>query len=75
MEVGGHLHAPDTPPPPSKKSAHCVRWIGDWMGLGTGLDAVAKKSHHYHCRELNTGRPARILVSMLTELLRLPMLT
>jgi hypothetical protein len=32
-----------------------------------GLDAVAKrrKSHHYPRRELNLGRPARSLVSIL----------
>jgi len=40
------------------------------MGLRATLDAVAKrkKSHHGPCRELNTGRPARNLVSILTEL-------
>jgi hypothetical protein len=38
-----------------------------------GLDAMAKrkKSHHCPCRELNAARPARSLVTILTELLRL----
>jgi len=43
------------------------------VGLRVGLDAVAKKKkHHYPCRELNAGHPARSLVSILTELLWLP---
>jgi len=35
-----------------------------------GLDAVAKreKCHYCPCRELNPGRPARVLVSRVTEL-------
>jgi hypothetical protein len=49
-----------------------THWIGDWMGPRAGLDAVAKrkKSHHCSCRELNSGRPTRSLVTILTELPR-----
>jgi hypothetical protein len=37
------------------------------------MDAVAKrkKYHHYPCRELNPARPARSLISTVTELPRL----
>jgi hypothetical protein len=54
MDVSGHLH-----------------WTGHRrVGLRAGLDAVAKrkKSHQCPCWELNPGRPARSLVSVLTEL-------
>jgi hypothetical protein len=30
-----------------------TRWIGGWMGLRVGLDAVAKKRNLCLCRELN----------------------
>jgi hypothetical protein len=42
------------------------------VGPRVGPDAVArrKKSHHCCCRDLNPGRPARSLVSVLTELPR-----
>jgi len=37
-----------------------------------GLDELTKKkSYHCPCREMNHGRPARSLVSILTELPRL----
>jgi len=44
------------------------------VGPRSGLDAVAKgkKSHHFHCRELNPGRPAHSLVSVVTKLPRIP---
>jgi hypothetical protein len=40
------------------------------VGPRTGLDAVAKRKikSHYTCRELNPGRPARSIVTVLTEL-------
>jgi hypothetical protein len=47
-----------------------THWTGGWVGHRAGLDAVAKrkKSRHCLCRELNPSRPARSLVSILTEL-------
>jgi hypothetical protein len=43
------------------------------MGLRAGLDVVDKQKKMYQClcRGLNPGRPARSLVSVLTELPRL----
>jgi hypothetical protein len=39
------------------------------VGPRAGLNAAAKKtSHHIFCRELKPCRPARSLVSILTEL-------
>jgi hypothetical protein len=37
----------------------------------SGRGGEKKKSHHWSCRELNPGRAARSLVSVLTELRRL----
>jgi len=49
-----------------------THWIRGWVGPIAGLDAVVKRneSHHCSCRESNSGRPARSLVSTLTELPR-----
>jgi hypothetical protein len=41
------------------------------MRLRDGLDTVAKRKIPCPCWELNTGRPARGLVTILTELSRL----
>jgi hypothetical protein len=48
-------------------------WIRGWVDPRGGLDAVAKskKFHNFPCRGLNPGRPARSLVSISTEALRL----
>jgi hypothetical protein len=43
-------------------------WIGGWVGLRAGLDAVTKKKYHCPCWELNPDRLASSLVSVLTEL-------
>jgi hypothetical protein len=40
------------------------------VGCRTGLDAVENKTYHCLCRELNTGRLARSLVSIPIELHR-----
>jgi hypothetical protein len=50
-----------------------ILWIGGLVRTGSDLDtAVAKKkSHHCPCRELNRGRPAPSLVTILIELPRL----
>jgi hypothetical protein len=34
-----------------------THWIGDWVGLRLGLNAVERKI--LHCRESNQGRPVR----------------
>jgi hypothetical protein len=39
-------------------TARGSHWIGGWVGPRVGLDAV-KKIKNLHCRESNTGRPAR----------------
>jgi hypothetical protein len=39
-----------------------------WVGTKAGVDAVKRKISHFPCRELNPGRPARSLVSILTEI-------
>jgi hypothetical protein len=48
-------------------------WISDWMGPRFSLNAVTKrkKSPPCRCRESKPGRPARRLVTILTELQRL----
>jgi hypothetical protein len=40
------------------------------VGSSARLDAVAKRKIPRPCRESNPGRPARSLVTILTELLR-----
>jgi hypothetical protein len=40
MEVSGQLHAPATLSSGIESHTH---WVGDWVGSGAGLDAVAKK--------------------------------
>jgi hypothetical protein len=40
------------------------------VGFIFGLDAVTKKILHCACWELNSGRPSRNLVTILTELVR-----
>jgi len=49
-------------------------WIGGWLGPRAGLDAMAKRKIPYPCRVSNSGRPARSLVTILTELFRLHLL-
>jgi len=50
-----------------------THWIGGWMGPRAGMDEVEKrnKSHHCPCWELNSWRPGRSLVPILTGLPRL----
>jgi len=46
-------------------------WIGGWVGLRAGLDAVEKRKNPYPCREQEPGRRARSLLTILTEISRL----
>jgi hypothetical protein len=45
-------------------------FIGGWVGPRTGLDAVVNRRNPCPCRESNPSRPARSLVTMITELIR-----
>jgi hypothetical protein len=53
--------------------APVTHWIGGWVGPRAGLEAVAKEEKSLLCPygEWNPGRPARNLVTILTELSRL----
>jgi len=47
-----------------------IHWIGSWVDPRTGMDtAVEKREIISPCRESNPSRPARNLVTKLTELL------
>jgi hypothetical protein len=47
---------------------HC---IGGWKRARSDLDAVVRRKNNSSCRESNHGHPTPILVTLLTELLRL----
>jgi len=49
-----------------------TNWTGNWVGPRAGPDAMVKRKILCPCRESNPGRPARSLVTVLTELRRLP---
>jgi hypothetical protein len=40
MEVSGQFHAPAALPLGKDSGAH---WIGDWVGIGNGLDGVMRR--------------------------------
>jgi hypothetical protein len=64
MGMSGQLHAP--------AALTAQQWIRGWLSPIAGIDAVAKKeSIHCSSWESNSGRPARNLVPILTELPRL----
>jgi hypothetical protein len=44
-----------------------THWTVVWVGPRAGLDAVAKRKISLPSRESNPGRPARRLVTILTE--------
>jgi hypothetical protein len=69
MEVSGQLQALATSF--LGKRAPGTHWIGGWVGPWTGLDTVVKRNILSSCREFNPDRPARSLVTTLTELSRL----
>jgi hypothetical protein len=71
MEVSGQLHAQAALL--SWERAPCTHLIGGWVGPRAGLDAVAKRRNPIIAlTESNPGRPVRRLVTILTELPRLP---
>jgi hypothetical protein len=57
----------------AKERAHGSQWIGSWGegGSRADLDSMVKRKKSYPCpcRESNPSRPARSLVTILTELL------
>jgi hypothetical protein len=65
MGVNGQLHAPAALHAGERASG--THWMGGWVGPRTDLDAMEKirKFHYCPCRELNPGRPARGLVTVL----------
>jgi len=48
-----------------------THWRRRWVGPRDGLDAVVRRKIPNPCRESPPGRPARNLVSILTEIRRL----
>jgi len=60
LEVSGQLSCTGHFTP--RERAPTTHWIGGWVGLRVGLDAVEKSNIPLACRESNTGRPARGLV-------------
>jgi len=55
-----------------RERAPGTHWMGGWIyPRAVFLDAVAKRKIPYQCRQSNTGRPSRSLVTILTELPRL----
>jgi hypothetical protein len=65
---GGDLSASRPGRFTAKERTPGTYWIGGWVGLTTGQDAVAKRKYPCIYRESNPGRPARSLVTILTQL-------
>jgi hypothetical protein len=69
MEMSVLRRAPAALPHPGVKplGTHCIGW---WMGPRICLDFLAKRKtcHHFSCWDLNSDRPARSLVTILTKL-------
>jgi len=63
MEVSGHIHVPGRFNPDETTP-------GGWVGHRAGLNAVAKSRNTFSGRELNSGRPAYSIITILTELPR-----
>jgi hypothetical protein len=68
MEVRGQLHGMAALFP--GKEAPGTHWIGGWMDPSASVDAMVKKKISASCQELKPRRPARSLVTVLTELPR-----
>jgi hypothetical protein len=54
-----------------RKNPRGIHLIGGWAAPRDGLDAVVKRKNTCYCGELNLVRRVRILVTILTLLLRL----
>jgi hypothetical protein len=70
MKVSGQFHAPAVlrPSPPGKSSWYPSDRRLVRLQNRFGRRGEEKASHHCPCQEFNPGRPARSLVSTLTEL-------
>jgi hypothetical protein len=69
MEVSGQFHAPAALPLGKILWYSLVRWLG---GTQSRSESGGEKKKPNSRRESNPGRPARSLVTVLTELSRLP---
>jgi len=63
--VSGQIHDPAALP---RERAHGTHWVEDWVGDRDGLDAMRKTKIPSPHREENRRRPARSLVTTVTEL-------
>jgi hypothetical protein len=45
----------------ARERAPGIHWLGGWVGLGAGLDAVEKRNISCPYRESDPGHPARSL--------------
>jgi hypothetical protein len=69
VEESGQLHGPATLPPSKSARFQLDRRLG---GPQSRCEREGKRKFHYYpCQEPNPGRPARTVVSILTELPRL----
>jgi len=69
MKVRRQFHAPAAL---HTGTAPGTQYVGGWVGLRAGLDVVTKRKKPWLCRESKPGRPARNVVTILTDLRRLP---
>jgi hypothetical protein len=67
MEVNGQLQASAALPQGKEPPIPLDRRLGGPQSRA-GRSDEEEKSHHWACRELNPGRPARSLITILTEL-------
>jgi len=67
MEVISQIHvvAP-------KERTPATHWIGSWVGHRAGLDAMARSKNPTPYQESNPNRPVRSLVTIMTDLPRIP---
>jgi hypothetical protein len=59
MNVSGQLRAPAALPPPPQEKASDNHWTGSWEGGGGAEPVWELRRRILHCRESNSGRPAR----------------
>jgi hypothetical protein len=58
MDMSHQLQAPATLPP-WKQTVPGTQWIGGWVDLRVGVDAMEKKIKSCLCWESNPGHPAQ----------------